>query len=245
MARGDSFLLRSWAGIEGLSRSPGHKAGEGRGHSQSLDTSSLLRRFLCRLAPRAPRGSQQAAGRGGGTEAWSPGAPRCHPGWRESGCPGKGWSGVSGVTIPRHPRGLRSGRPSAGGSEAGHQRRRQGPAPRRDPCGEGWEPETMQVKRGAPESGGEIRGRKPQSGGGGRAGPRTGMLQPSCPRRRRARGPAARTAPHPSYRPRSALPTPWRGEEEKPIWSQRWPLPASVAVGGAEDRLTEILNPCR
>lgn len=35
----------------------------------------------------------------------------------------------------------------------------------------------MQVKRGAPESGGGIRGRKPQSGGGGRAGPRTGMLQ--------------------------------------------------------------------
>lgn len=54
--RRETQSSKNCAGVEGLNRSHEREAGEGRGHNQSLDTSSLLRRFLCRSAPQTPEG---------------------------------------------------------------------------------------------------------------------------------------------------------------------------------------------
>lgn len=170
-------------------------------------------------------------------EAWSPRAPRGHPSWRETGCSGEGWSGVSGVTS--RLRLLRSSKEGAGPS-----------SPPRAPFWEGWLPETDGSERGAPESGREVRSRRAQMGGGGRARGAPGGCWGCC-------GPAA-LGEGAHVAPLTALHTPRRypglcsqllargGKQETPhIWSLRRPLPASVAVGGAEDRLAEILNPFR
>lgn len=66
-------------------------AGEGRGHRQSLDASSLLRRFLCRSAPQTPEGIAVGGWEGRRQQRRrAPGASRSHLGWREAGCPGEG-----------------------------------------------------------------------------------------------------------------------------------------------------------
>lgn len=67
-------------------------AGEGRGHSHSLDMSSLLRRFLGRSSPPPQTPGGGLGGRQGAgeeTEAPSPGAPRRLQAWR-LGAPARG-----------------------------------------------------------------------------------------------------------------------------------------------------------
>lgn len=255
-APGDSFLLMGRAGIQGLSKSPGREAGEGRGHSQSLDTSSLLRRFLGRAAPRTPGGSPQGRGSGAGTRGAEPSAPRCRRCRRETGCPGEGRGGAgSQVSPPRAIRRRKERPPSAlrpplAASEREIQGGGRAQLPAETPLRRAGGLKQMEVKRGAPETGREMRGCKPQSGGGGPGGRALrrccgpGALGDSlhvAPRPHRTRPP-----PHPPPLSRGFAPSSLRGGEEKPhIWSQSWPLPASVAMGGAEDRLTELLNPFR
>lgn len=253
-ARGDSFLLKRRAGTEGLSGSPGREAGEGRGRSQSLDTSSLLKRFLRRSAPQTPEGIAGGGREGARRQARSPGAPRSPGGWREAGCPGKGRSRGSGVTLLSHKTGGSSGRPSASGFEVGDQRRGQGTASRRDPGAEargaerrdwrpGGGPGRREFRDRSQQRSAAGRGAAPRAGGAVAAGPEQRDAAAQCPRRVRARGPGARTPPPPPPSPLLQR----RGRETPHLAPAPGlcPGPSLPAWPGVEQRTgSEVLSPC-
>ena len=176
MAQGDSVLLKNCAGVEGLSRSLEREAGEGRGHSQSLDTSSLLKRFLCRSAPQTPEGIA-VRGREGrrGQRLCGPGAPSCHLrlGGAGAGCPGNGRSRVSGVTILSRKTAEGAAAPRRAALKWQIKGGGQGTAARGDPGGSGRDPaggagRQRRSQAGASETGQEAADRRPQRSGVGR-----------------------------------------------------------------------------
>lgn len=271
MAQGDSVLLKNCAGVEGLSRSPEREAGEGRGHSQSLDSSSLLKRFLGRSAPQTPEGIA-VRGREGrrGQRLCAPGAPSCHlrVGGAGAGCPGNGRSRVSGVTVLSRKTAEGAAAPRRAALKWEIKGGGQGTAARGDPGGSGRDPAggagRQTGKKSGRSSGDRPGGRRPPTADRRAAGsgvgstvllsepspgsvPRGGTLRPRCPRRTGARGPSL-THPQPRHPPGAVLPASSEAGRKIPTSGPSlgflpWPHPARVAKGGAEDQLCEILGP--